>query len=703
MGVFVDADGNEIREITVENIEEYKKWLQTDKNPDVSHLFNSNDVSLADLAVSPHLDEKQATAAAMMVYRDVALNLEDDRLNEYIDLAKKNRPVVAKSWRSMGNSLGGRAFDNVLYMMNKRSAADNLAFILASIDAGISNVDYYTGKVDDFSKISGENKKYAEELLKLAAPAYGKGYYGRNNLQTSIAAQCVGALVKNGSMINLKTSNENREIIFNILSSSAKSGTIDKVLETLKPEYLNEEMLKRLARNYAPAPRYIETKNAKTQAEKNVNILPKGYHNFKKAVLNMINKQDKYDRTNYGEERGLNERYLEVCKKIEVSEGFARNPKCMAGLYLETARKDIEEGRAARLDKTVLSDVLKYDDGKYLAMLPPKFVQENKDLIEKSLPENVKISLTEQNVADAYNYSIASLGGRNRTTKENKKILENLEAEQKKIGPKIESLAKYKEEENKTKSKVDTLSKIYTRKQETVQALREIQYAFSQIQDCLKKGGSTAEETVLSAEAVEQIMSDRLQGKKSVVQEPEHGSLPLLFGRKEEKERREKLAAKIAGFNKLLDNEMPKIGERYSGKILTSSAFAEASMVANQAEREYSQAYSNYWQQKQNIGKINERELENLIQRNNFIEQARERIQEKENQKKEVVKNLVGVPDKSAIQAVPQGAEKAEKAQIRKQNRQVEDKLATKEKTFAGKSDAEKIGLQKQRQNQAMR
>lgn len=700
MGMFVDANGNEIREVTAENIEDYKKWLQTDKNPDVSHLFNSNDVSLADLAVSPHLYEKQAVAAAMMVYRDVALNLEDDRLNEYIDLAKKNRPVVAKSWRSMGNSLGGRAFDNVLYMMNKRSAADNLAFILASIDAGISNVDYHTGKVDDFSKISGENKRYAEELLKLAAPAYGKGYYGRNNLQTSIAAQCVGSLVKNGSMINLKTSNENREIIFNILSSSAKSGTIDKVLETLKPEYLNEEMLKRLARNYALAPQYIETKNAKTQAKKNVNILPKGYLNFKKAVLNLINKQDKYDRTNYGEERGLNERYLEVCKKIELSEGYARNPKCMAGLYLETARKDIEEGRAARLDKTALSDVLKHDDGKYLAMLPQEFAQKNKSLIEHSLPEKVKISLAEQNVAGAYNFSIASLGERNRTTKENKKLVENLNAEQEKIAPKIESLAKYKEEENKTKNQVDTLSKIYTRKQETVQALREIQYAFAQIQDCRKKGGSAAEKTVLSAETIEQIMSDRLQGKKSVVQEPEHGSLPLLFGRKEEKERREKMAARIADFNKLLDKEMPKIGERYSGKILTASALAEASMVANQAEREYSQAHRDYWQQKQNIGKINEREFDNLTQRNNFIEQARERIQEKETKKKEVVKKLAGVPDKTAVQAVPQSAEKA---QIRKQNKQVEDKLATKEKTFAGKSDAEKVGLQKQRQNQAMR
>lgn len=699
MGMFVDANGNEIKEVTTENIEEYKKWLQTDKNPNVSHLFNSNDVSLADLAVSPYLDAKQTAAAAMMVYRDVAHNPEDDRLNEYIDLAKKNRPVVAESWMSMGN---WRAFEDVLHTMNKRPAAENLAFMLASMEARIPNVDHYTGKPDDFSKISGENKKYAEELLNLAAPVYLKGRYDGSDPKTSISYMCVKGLIQNGSMINLKTSNENREVISKAIMNNEYRYVL-KNLEALKPEYLNEEMLKRLATKYAPAQQYKDTKGAKTQAEKNVNILPKGYHNFKKAVLNLINKQDKYDRTNYGEERGLNERYLEVCKKLDVSEGIARNPKCMAGLYLETARKDIEEGRAARLDKTALSDVLKHDDGKYLAMLPQEFVQKNKSLIEHSLPEKVKIRLAEQNVAGAYNFSIASLGERNRTTKENKKLVENLNAEQEKIAPKIESLAKYKEEENKTKNQVDTLSKIYTRKQETVQALREIQYAFAKIQDCRKKGGSAAEETVLSAETIEQIMSDRLQGKKSVVQEPEHGSLPLLFGRKEEKERREKLAARIADFNKLLDKEMPKIGERYSGKILTSSAFAEATMAANQAEREYSQADRDYWQQKQNIGKVNEREFDDLTQRNNFIEQARERIQEKETKKKEAVEKLAGIPDKTAVQAVPQNAEKAEKAQIRRQNMQVEDKLATKEKDFAGKSDAEKVGLQKQRQNQAMR
>lgn len=702
MGLFVDASGNEIREVTAENIEDYKKWIQTDKNPDVSHLTNTDDVSLADLAVSPYLDNKQIQAAAYMVYKAISHKTEENKLNEYIDLAKKNRPVVANSWNILGNSLGGIAFENILRTMNKRPAAENLAFMLASMEARIPNVDHYTGKTDDFSKISGENKKYAEELLNLAAPVYLEGRYDGSDPKTSISSMCVKGLIQNGSMINLKTSNENREVISKAIINNEYRYVL-KNLEALKPEYLNENMLTILAQKYAPAQQYKDTKGAKTQAEKNVNILPKSYHKFKKAVLNLINKQDKYDRTRYGEERGLNERYLEVCKKINVAENIARNPKCMAGLYLETARKDIEEGRAERLDKAALADVLKHDDGKYLAMLPQEFAQKNKSLIEHSLPEKVKISLAEQNVAGAYNFSIASLGERNRTTKENKKLVENLNAEQEKIAPKIESLAKYKEEENKIKSKADTLSKIYTRKQETVQALRDIQYAFSQIQDCRKKGGSAAEETVLSAETIEQIMSDRLRGKKSVVPEPEHGSLPLLFGRKEEKERREKLAARIADFNKLLDKEMPKIGERYSGKILTTSAFAEATMAANQAEREYSQAYNDYWQQKQNIGKVNEREFDDLTQRNNFIEQARERIQEKETQKKEAVKKLVGVPDKTAVQTVPQSAEKAEKAQIRKQNKQVEDKLATKEKDFAGKSDAEKVGLQKQRQNQAMR
>ncbi len=700
MGMFVDANGNEIKEVTAENIEDYKKWLQTDKNPDVSHLFNSNDVSLADLAVSPYLDDKQTKAAAMMVYRDVARNPEDDRLNEYIDLAKENRQVVAKSWRAMGNSVGGRAFDNVLDMINKRPAAENLAFVLASIEAGISNITYYSGKTDDFSKISGENKKYAEELLNLAAPAYLKGRYDGSDPKTSISSMCVKSLVQNGSMINLKTSNENREVISKAIMNNEYRYVL-KNLEALKTEYLNEEMLTILARKYAPAQQYKDTKGAKTQAEKNVNILPKGYQNFKKAVLNLINKQDKYDRTRYGEERGLNERYLEVCKKINVAENIARNPKCMAGLYLETARKDIEEGRVARLDKTALSDVLKHDDGKYLAMLPQEFVQNNKDLIESSLPKNVKISLAEQNVAGASNFSIASLGERNRTTKENKKILKNLETEQKKIEPKIDYLQKDKEEIEQLKQTATAKYNIFAAEENNAKAIFSLQDGYDSIKRLMKEGKDA--EQILSKEAVEKVIAERLEGKNSILQMPQEGSLPIMFGRKEEKERREKLANKITEFNQRMDSVVPYLKKEYAGEILSPDAYNQALKKTETTKQEYNNAAYNHSSRLISQGRQNINELEDLTQRNNFIEQARERIQEKETQKKEAVKKLVGVPDKTAVQAVPQNAEKAEKAQIRKQNKQVEDKLATKEKTFAGKSDAEKVGLQKQRQNQAMR
>lgn len=700
MGMFVDANGNEIKEVTVENIEDYKKWLQTDKNPDVSHLFNSNDVSLADLAVSPYLDDKQTKAAAMMVYRDVARNPEDDRLNEYIDLAKKNRQVVAKSWRAMGNSVGGRTFDNVLDMINKRPAAENLAFVLASIEAGISNITYYSGKTDDFSKISGENKKYAEELLNLAAPAYLKGRYDGSDPKTSISSMCVKSLVQNGSMINLRTSNENREVISKALMNNEYRYVL-KNLEALKTEYLNEEMLTILARKYAPAQQYKDTKGAKTQAEKNVNILPKGYQNFKKAVLNLINKQDKYDRTRYGEERGLNERYLEVCKKINVAENIARNPKCMAGLYLETARKDIEKGRVARLDKTALSDVLKHDDGKYLAMLPQEFVQNNKDLIENSLPKNVKISLAEQNVAGAYNFSIASLGERNRTTKENNKILKNLETEQKKIEPKIDYLQKDKEEIEQLKQTATAKYNIFAAEENNAKAIFSLQDGYDSIKRLMKEGKDA--EQILSKEAVEKVIAERLEGKNSILQMPQEGSLPIMFGRKEEKERREKLANKITEFNQRMDSVVPYLKKEYAGEILSPDAYNQALKKTETTKQEYNNAANNHSSRLISQGRQNTNELEDLTQRNNFIEQARERIQEKETQKKEAVKKLAGVPDKSAIQAVPQSAEKAEKARIREQNKQVEDELAAKEKTFVGKSDAEKVSLQKQRQNQAMR
>ena len=151
------------------------------------------------------------------------------------------------------------------------------------------------------------------------------------------------------------------------------------------------------------------------------------------------------------------------------------------------------------------------------------------------------------------------------------------------------------------------------------------------------------------------------------------------------------VANKITEFNQRMDSVVPYLKKEYAGEILSPDAYNQALKKTETTKQEYNNAAYNHSSRLISQGRQNTNELEDLTQRNNFIEQARKRIQKKENQKKEAVKKLVGVPDKTAVQTVPQNAEKAEKAQIRRQNKQVEDKLATKEKTFAGKSDAEKV------------
>lgn len=692
MSKFLDINGNEIEQITAENLTEYKNWISQAQEPEAGDLAAAPDVSLADLAL-PASNKEQKSVVANIVSRTLARQRNNDRRNEFIDLANKRRDVVSLAWKRMGSAIANREseYEKVLKTVEERLSSKNLGFALAVIEAG--DRLYEPGKADDFSKLSNSGRVLAEEILDIAAR-------GNNDSYGYLAAEYVKRLVENGSMLNMKTSPQNREIINTALLRTDSRNRV-ALLEKVKPEYFNMEMVKAMLPKYGNVPQFKDISRAKTQAEKNANILPKGYHTFKKAFLHLVEQQNKYDRSNYGEERGLNERYLEVCKQLGLSDEHARNPKAVAGLYLETARKDIEQGRLKRLDEKAVSDVLKHDDGKYYAMLPKEFVEKNKQLVESSLPEKLRLQLREQNVAEM-SYGIASLGDRNRTTAENKKILASLDDEQAKIAPRKKELSQYKADSENEKKQVETLSKISVRKQETAQAVKWLQEAFAQINDYRKKGGSEAEEAVLSQEAVEHVMTDRLQGKKSVLQEPEHGSLPLMFGRKEEKARREKLSEKISQFNKLLDEAMPKIGERYSGKILSVTAYGDAALSASFAEQEYSKANRDYWARQNNIGKYQDRELDELTRRDNDIEQARARILEKEAKKKEAVKELVGVPDKSAVQAVPQNAEKTEKAQIRRKNKQVEDKLAAKEKDFAGKSDAEKVSLQKKRQTMAI-
>ena len=157
------------------------------------------------------------------------------------------------------------------------------------------------------------------------------------------------------------------------------------------------------------------------------------------------------------------------------------------------------------------------------------------------------------------------MGERNRTTKENKKILKNLETEQKKIEPKIDYLQKDKEEIEQLKQTATAKYNIFAAEENNAKAIFSLQDCYDSIKRYMKEGKDA--EQILSKEAVEKVIAERLEGKNSILQMPQEGSLPIMFGRKDEKERREKLANKITEFNQRMDSVVHYLKKEYINRI----------------------------------------------------------------------------------------------------------------------------------------
>lgn len=536
MGILADAKGKAIKKITANNLGAYKKWLLTDENPQYKNLSVDKNVALADIAVFADLSETQTEVVASLISKTLKSN---ERLNEFIDLAKQNPKVVAQVYRKYAQ---GKLLNKINNTLGERLSSENLAFGLALTDNGsiISNV----GRPDGFGKISAENKKRTEELLASAFKHYNRqdGMYERFD-KFELAADYVEKLVQQGSLVNLETDRKRREFIYKRIIENY--GLAHKeILDVLDPKYIDRYLIKKMMYLYGMMPDYKDTSNAVTQAEKNINILPKGYIKLKQAVMNDLEKSE-YSHEKFGYKLGLNERFCRMMKAFGIKRYLYSQPEFLGGLYLATARKDFEQSGLKYLDDTALTAVLIEKGGeKYYKMLS----KDDKEYVDNNL-------LGAANVHKQYFLS---------------------------------------------RLKDDNLD-LYT-----VQMLQEINY-------------STRE------------------SKKILVR---------------------------------LDKEQEKITHKIQ-------------------------------QLKQNESDGDElKELQNLSE---AIKETHSALFTKVVKKIETAKNLIGLPNKSAVQAVPQNAEKVEKAQIRRKNKQVEDKLAVKEKEFTGKSIAEKIFLQKQRQNQAMR
>ena len=310
-------------------------------------------------------------------------------------------------------------------------------------------------------------------------------------------------------------------------------------------------------------------------------------------------------------------------------------------------------------------------------------------IIETPRPISWKIS---QKGLDGKSYSFV---------KEKERIIEEANAKNKENEPKKKLLESRAAEIEQSEKQLKALSEIARRKEAAKTAIEQIQMAYANIRHYFKDNVPNPEEDMLSEDAVEKVMADRLRGKKSFVDQPEERSLPLLFGRAEEKKRRENLSEAINQFNKIMTEQLPKISDVYAGKILEQNSYLQMQVSAKTAQQSAEKAQKAYCDMQ--IGwEAENRELRQLQENEKAVSMARDRIKDKTEHNKLAAKEMVGIVEKSELQAVPETAEKKEKARLRSNNKKVVDALEQKENTLKWLNDKQKIEKYSQMQRDAL-
>lgn len=688
---FLDEQGNVVNKVTRENVEAYLNWISSDENPKTDDLYAEADVPLARLIPEKNLSTQQKSAIAKVVQQSVSKNVTPERCDEFIELAKTQREIVGQVWRFMGNerAYGSRksAYESVLDVIDTRPASENVAFGLAVLQAGEQL--FHVGKEDDFSHISKENKKFAEELLSMLPRENSS--FARQTAQEQLARIYVGRMLEKGSMLNFDT--RNREVLNKMLVNYIDYNNFEK----LDVKYVTKDIFAKVKNGYSK-PFMQDTSKAQTQAEKNVNILPKKYDHYKKALMSLVQKQDKYDRNNYGEEKGLNQRFLELSKEFDLD---FENTAIIRDVYFETAAQDIKAGHPEKLGDKVLGLLFRESSGYYIKMLPKEFLEKKSALIQKYAPKKVLSMLYIQNVSNFQGTNINSLEYMRIPLKEKERIIEEANAKNKENEPKKKLLESRAAEIEQSEKQLKALHEIARRKEAARTAMEQIQMAYANIRHYFKDNVPNPEEDMLSEDAVEKVMADRLRGKKSFVDQPEERSLPLLFGRAEEKKRRENLSEAINQFNKIMAEQLPKISDVYAGKILEQSSYLQMQVSAKTAQQSAEKAQKAYCDMQ--IGwEAENRELRQLQENEKAVSMARDRIKDKTEHNKLAAKEMVGIVEKSELQAVPETSEKKEKARLRSNNKKVVDALEQKENALKGLNDKQKIEKYSQMQRDAL-
>ncbi|MBD5400477.1 hypothetical protein HDR61_01880 [bacterium] len=675
--------------INQENLKQFQNWLLNLKTSDQpAYKLAQNlrfDLPLAVIldgapTLPPLAQEVLAhVIAGQRGYQDQAADAKT-----LLDMAELQPILLGKVYAISGNSHSGHIYSKLLQELRKRPFEKNIPAIYAMMHFG--PVYGSDAGIGDITKTSAQNTKILNKIF-----ANSDSRSNRDQFRNS-AYEFINSLDMSKLLNFAGASTEFRARINAANFNGWNNDKYDKMAK-LNPELIDEQILANFINT--PKPKQKDISDAKSQKEKNANILPISYTRPRDALLRLVERQEIHDPNNYGHEKTLTQRYNDLKTRMQKAKtwpaGNSDYETLARDVYRMVIQRDIIDGRAADLSPAELELALSADkDGFYVRKVPDSVLKKlnirlnrRQDAIvsaRNSTNPDMTVRLNKLSSADKR----AAIERAQRTVAADAPMREQLNAE----------LAAYDRDFKEVK--LDSLSAqdantVYT-------DMKDIQAAYKRIRDNFKDGAPNAQEAHLTTREMERaIYGYIVSSTPRKIDIPSQKSLPI-FGRGTEQKRREAMENAINNFNKVLANVREHMNpiligmwDQYCGAILNPDflkhahdEYNRASKLAESTKWEFDSTHRNR--------RTIESEQKQYAFKKEQLDNAKITFDQQQNQMRDMSRRHMGHDQTGELTPVTSDMTPEEKARAREKNRKtLNDPLAARKGKKPAKNLAEML------------
>lgn len=652
--------------ITSANIDDFKNFIaqiakQNKENPNqasrISAVELSETVELRDF-FSQNMSQEDKQETEITLARALAAKCTSKHRQQLLEMINTNPQFVSRVFSIAGNGLN-TTYQYLIKGLKERTIGENLKFYDSMLKSDNKGFWYMDGQPQPIKHLTPKQKQIISGWSNLDNHASDKAdlasAYMRDLLEKGVLLNCDNLPTEIRKQVNQYALNSSREIYS---------------WQNLESRFMDKEFLGKLLKKGSIS-----------------NKTEKYYASVRDAILREAEKAPKFNASNYGKEIPLSTRVQTIIEEINGAE----NSAVVFDAYIQAAQKDITEGRAAELDASALKAVLSQDKNNYyIRKIPSEVIQRAKIDITSQQRKILDVSQVNK-MAD---YTAASFAEQVATSKtlnraEKDQVAQTLDKIITEKASKLQADKQKLEEKNLDYNKYYELTNEYRKAAAARETIQGLQQLYDQILSSLKDGKPNSQEkNIVDMKQVESIISNILAGKSGQMAYPEQKGLPLLFGRKEEQQRREQLGEAIHNFNESLKKVKANSEElkQYSGSILSKETLEQASskeQEITQNMKQMTQQINHKWQDQ----KIDENEIKQAENDLGKMQEVKGKILKRKHQIQELAKENMSIGDEKLEDVSHLKGEEKHKARAANKAKG-KDKLAEKENIAKSGKDA---------------